>query len=478
MDLLKANGSTYSFPATTQETRLLRLAPRDEVYALLREAAASVEAELVLEDAGWINLSGQTGEVITSSERIANLKLSRLYAAKDPLGKQAIRLWTDYSFGTGMTWDTVDEPAKKILTAFWDTSGNQKLLSSIGQRVSSNKLLIDGEIFFAIFLGTQGQAKIRRIDPLEITEIVTDVDDVEETLYYRRQWTDVRGMPHDDYYRDATNAAGKPGISSDGATIISKEGPLVYHLTFNTEGQRGNPLLLPALPWMLYHTRQLSSYIAVDIAQSKFVLRQKVTGGQAAVNAIKAITENKEINAGSTIVENQGVDTTSFDVDKRAKNAYDGARLTKLQVCAAVGIPEQYFGDLATGNLATAKTVELPMMKMFQSYQQLWATADKDINTIVLTHGNVPPADQYVDINFPAIAPEDVLQAATAIVQILGVFPEFASSPDVQQQAMLTLGVNDPAEALEQIAKESKSNPEIALVKALKHFRESLKVKE
>jgi len=167
---------------------LRELAPRDELEILIREATASVEADLALEDAGWINLSGQTGDVITSQERITNLQLSRLYATKDPMGKQAIRLWTDYTFGSGMAWDTEDDKTKKALEGFWDSQANQAVLSARGQRKSSDKLLIDGEVFFAIFLGPEGKAKIRLIDPLEITEIITDPDDKEDVRFYRRQW--------------------------------------------------------------------------------------------------------------------------------------------------------------------------------------------------------------------------------------------------------------------------------------------------
>ena len=58
------------------ESRLRELAPRDELEILIREATASVEADLALEDEGWINLSGTTGDIITSAERIANVKLS------------------------------------------------------------------------------------------------------------------------------------------------------------------------------------------------------------------------------------------------------------------------------------------------------------------------------------------------------------------------------------------------------------------
>jgi len=120
----------------------------------------------------------------------------------------------------------------------------------------------------------------------------------------------------------------------------------------------------------------------------------------------------------------------------------------------------------------------LPMMKMFQSYQKVWEDAFKDMDEIILEYNAIPEDDWYVDRDFPLIAPEDIALAAQAIVGILTVMPEFAYSPDVKQIALMTLGVNDPAEALEQLSKEAKSNPDVALTKALKQFRESLKKKE
>lgn len=460
-----------------EETRLRELAPRDEIEVLIREATASVEADLALEDAGWISLSGQTGDVITEQERITNLKLSRLYAVKDPLGKQSIRLWTDYTFGAGMTWSVDEKEAKtqKVLESFWDARANQVVLSARGQRKSSDKLLIDGEVFFAIFLGSQGSATIRWIDPLEITEIITDPDDKENVKFYKRGWSDAQGKAHASIYRSWTNIKNEAAKDQYGVSAQKTDDALIYQLSYNTTTQRGNPLLLPALTWMKYYTKFLSSRIAVMLALAKFAWRTKVAGGQVAVDAIKAKTEGKEVNAGSQLLENMGSDTTPIKTDTGAGGAYQDGRMIKLQIAAAVGIPEQYYGDISIGNLATAKTVELPMMKMFTSYQKVWEDAYKDINEIILEHNKVPPDKWYVDMDFPPIAPEDVLQAATAIVQILNVFPEFASSPDVQQIAMMTLGVNDPSEALEQITQEAKKNPNVALLKVLKQLKESLK---
>jgi len=108
----------------------------------------------------------------------------------------------------------------------------------------------------------------------------------------------------------------------------------------------------------------------------------------------------------------------------------------------------------------------------------VWNDTYQDIDEVILEHNGVPPDKRYVDRDFPAIAPADVAQIAASLLSIITVMPAFADSPDVQQIAMLALGVNDPAEALEQLAKAAEVNPSVALTKALKAFRESIKKKE
>ena len=461
-----------------QDIRLRELAPRDELEQIIREAIQTVEDELRLEDEGWINLSGTTGDVITSQERITNLKLSRLYYAKDPLGKQSIRLWTDYTFGSGMTWQTEDETVKKALEGFWDSPDNQAVLSARGQRKSSDKLLVDGDIFFAIFLGAGGKAKIRWIDPLEVTEIITDPDDIENVRFYRREWIDAQSKVHEDIYRSTTNIKNEATPDQHGASVQKTDDALIYYLNYNTISQRGNPLLLPALDWIKQYRRFLASRVAVMLALARFAWKTKVKGGQTVVDAIKAKTHQQAVAAGSQLLENLGSDTVPIKTESGAASAYQDGRMIKLQIAAAVGIPEQYFGDISIGNLATAKTVELPMMKMFQSYQKVWADTYQDINEIVLAHNQIPPDNWYVDLDFPAIAPADVAQIAQSLMNIIQAMPEFAYSPDVQQIALMSLGIDDTAEVLDAMSKEAKADPVIALTKVLKQFRESLNKKE
>jgi hypothetical protein len=149
--------------------------------------------------------------------------------------------------------------------------------------------------------------------------------------------------------------------------------------------------------------------------------------------------------------------------------------MLKLQVSAGVGIPEQYFGDLSTGNLATAKTVELPMMKMFQSYQAIWAGAYKEIDNLILDKAKIPEDKRYIDMDFPAIAPEDQAQMALSIQAIIQSFPEFANVQDVQQAALMSLGINNVNEVLDNLDKTSSANESLKLRKALKQYTEALK---
>ena len=446
----------------------------EEFESILREAIASVEQSLQLEDSGWINLS-RGKEVISPQERIATIAKARLYAIKDPLAMRSVRLMTDYSFGTGLSWNCKDEEVKEALSSFWDSPQNYNVLSPIGQRKSSDKLLVDGELFFALFLGSNGAATIRRIDPLEITEIISNPDDLEDVRYYKREWSNAQGIPKVAYYKSCGNQKDLAAPDFAGKSITATEDALVYHVPINDlSGQRGNSYLLPALQWIELYRKFLASRVAIMLALARFAWKVKVQGGTQAVAAAKATYNEKEVPAASMAIENLGADLQPIRTDTGAANAYQDGRMLKLQVSAAVGWPEQYFGDISIGNLATAKTVELPVMKMCQSYQTLWHGVYDRIDNIVLGHADIAEDKRYVDRDFPDITPEDAASLALAIQQMVMTFPEFTSSRDVLQKALLTIGIQNTNEVLDQIGKESKGMPEVALAKALRDFREVL----
>jgi len=441
--------------------------------SLLREALAGVEAELALEDQGWIRAVSTDGvNVVTDAERITAVQKSRIYAMKDPLGRQSIRLWTDYTFGTGMTWSAKDDGATKALEVYWDDLANTALLSASGQRKSSDILLIDGEIFFVLFLGTQGQATLRRVNTLEITEFITDPDDVENVRFYKREWFTAQGQTKTAYYRSSNNQKNEAAPDASGNSIQSGEDGIMFHLAINTIGQRGLPLLLPALDWIKLYRQFLAARAAIMLALARFSWNVKVAGGATSVAAAKAVFQGQLPAAASVLTENMGSTTTPINTNSHATNAYEDARMLRLQVCAAVGLSEQYFGDISSGNLATAKTTELPLQKQFESHQAIWSDQYDEIDQLVLAKAGIPEDKRYVDRDFPAITPEDASQVAEAIAQILPVLPELAASREVMQVALLALGVDDTNEVIEQLMAEAKGDPAAAMIRALRLFRE------
>jgi hypothetical protein len=451
----------------------LKIPDLPELAEFITEASQQVEQELSLEDSGWINLSNAK-DTINATSRKSYVLQSRLYEAKDPLAKQAIRLWVDYTFGTGMEWSCESERVTAVLDSFYNSPLNSKVLSPRGQRRCTKKLLIDGELFYAIFLSRAGST-IRLIDPLEITEIITDTDDSDNEMYYKREWTDNQGKQHTNYYASYTNIKNAPAKTSTGDTISGGEkGVVVYRFPLDNTSQRGLPLLLPALDWIKQYRRFLASRVAIMLALTRFAWKNKVKGGSAAVASVKAVLDNQQVPAGSMIFENEANNMQPIKTDTGSANAYQDGRMLKLQVAAATGIPEQYFGDISIGNLATAKTVELPMMKMFQSFQSVCAGAYDDIDRIILDYYGVKY--EHIDRDFPAIAPEDTASMAIALGQILTVMPELGTLNDVKQVALLALGINDTGEVLEQLTpEESQRMVEVKVAEALRKLERVIK---
>jgi hypothetical protein len=471
---------------------------REEIEKILMEATSEVEKSLSIEDKGWLKLGTANQTDMLAATRSAYVLRSRTYYNMDPLAKQAIRLWTDYSFGSGISYQvpvakTKSEDGTEIeedrsatqeaLDKFWHNPANRSVLSAKGQRKSSDKALVDGEVFFALFLGADGEVLIRWIDPQEITEIITDPDDAEAPMYYRRDWSNTLNVSKTSYYRSTINIKDKATPCSTGQSITSTEGAIVYHVAINTIGQRGMPLLLPVIDWIDQYRRFLASRIAIVRALARFAWKNKVMGGAAAVAQVKAATEGKYPQAGSTWIENQGSNLEPIKTDTGASGAESDGRMIRNQICVGVGIFPHYMGDLETSNLATATAVELPMIKQFSAYQQIWSDVFQDIHSIVLEHNGVPEDKRFVDLDFPEIAPSDAVAALAAIQSLVAAFPQTADIQDVLKQALINIGLNNVQEIIDGLPEKEEATEqptaaqpetEANLIQALQKYTEAI----
>jgi hypothetical protein len=256
----------------------------------IQEAFTRADLELALDDQGWESFLGANQELTieqTAVQRRRAVTTSRRYWQRDPLAKQSVRLWTDYAFGNGMTYKA-DGDAQKKLDSFCKHRLNKHIMRASGQQRSSRKLLVDGEVFFAIFTGDGDQKFIRYIDPLQMTDLITDPDDDERVLAYRRKTSNDKLL----YYRDWRNdeeadtlAEAQKDPETKGA-IKLEEDVVVYHAPFDNIGKRGNGLLVPAIDWSREHRRFMESRVALTQALAKYAFKITAKGGPNAVSNI------------------------------------------------------------------------------------------------------------------------------------------------------------------------------------------------
>ncbi len=440
----------------------------------------TAEIDLAREDIGWQKLGGTANVEVSATDRIATVRRARAYYARDPLSKQAVRIWTNYALGNGISWKASEDTTNDALRGFWAAKANRPLFSSQGQRKSSDKLLVDGEIFFVLFPGVDSVA-VRRIDPLEITEIITDPDDIETKLFYKREYYDAQNRFHTNYYADWLNEKPSDEVPDAAGKMVSANADgLIYHLAVNTIGQRGNSLLMAAMDWSKAHRKFLEARASITQALSKFAWKAKVKGGSAAVTAMRnslrsslAAGSDTETNPaptpGSTILENEGFDLTPIKVETGAASAQTDANMLLQLFGAAVGIFPHYFGAGEAFRLATAAAMERPMRVQFESYQQLWGDTYSDFFDYFMEMRNVPADKRFVDIDFPPTVDKDVAAVNKVIVDMVTAMPEM-SVDEVKKLLLTNLGINNPDEVLQHI--KPMEAAAIQLTKALVKMRE------
>lgn len=447
----------------------------------LQESLTQADIELALDDRGWLGFNRSNPAELDPRTRRVVVERSRLYWARDPLAKQAVRLWTTYAFGNGLTYEAKDKEVQTKLDQFFKSRKNRMMLNSAGQQKNSNKLLIDGEVFFAMF-ATDPAYTLRTIDPLQIDKIISDPDDEETILCYRRTTPGNKTMYYVDWTVEEDEVAdvekaedpetkrkvGKLEKDGDGELIR------VYHQAFDPFGRRGNGLLSCCVDWSREHRRFMEARVGLTQALSKFAYKLTAKGGQGMINALQNKLQSSLVNtgisgsveknpppaAGATWLQNGALDMTPMPRASGAGDAKEDGNSLKLMVCAGTGIMLHYFGDPSTGNLATATAMELPMLKMFSAYQELNRGVYRDLCSIALEEGaDDEPAE--IDIELPPILDEDLEKLGTFLVDLAGVFPE-AKVPEVLRPALIAYGVENIDDVMDAIEEQKEENDEKA----------------
>jgi hypothetical protein len=456
-----------------------------QLYAM-QEGIDPGELALAMEDRGWnrTNLSNN-GEQPWITRRL-NIIKSRMYWLLDPMAAAAVRTWTNYTLGSGITMKASDAAVQKSIDAFFDNPKNRTMTSAEGQRKHNRRLLVDGEIFFAFF-DTPDGVMMRKVDCIEVTEFITDPEDAEVVWAYRRDRYTPTGQKESLFYRnwaypdqDLSEAytQSPDGNSFMQGKVVPEDAVLVLHLAFDSIHQRGNSLFCSTLGWMTHMRQFMEDRISITKGLAKYIQKLTFKGGksqaQKVVTAMSALAKpgaaalaagvpaapggipgGATRETGKTFLQNDQVELSNMPRLTGASDAKNDHKLIRLAICAGVGMTEPYFGDAESGNLASATAMELPMLKQFESHQQLWADCWSDIIAIVANFDN--PQAVQVDVDFPPIVTKSIADIVTSIVNACAEFPEL-KQPEVLQLVLNTLGLNNVEDIMKKVLVTAAAN--------------------
>ena len=425
---------------------------------LLQERIA--ELELALDDVGYERIGDSNFDkqfTKTSIDKIA--AMARVYWLKNPLVKRAVATQANYVFGQGVDVVAADEDVQTVVDAFMEDSKNRaELTGEQAMLTKETELQVTSNLFFTFFTDPlNGATRVRTIPLSEITRIIYNPDDSKEPWYYYRQWQQPKEPGSQKYemhqamYPDI-NYMPKGGLPKhfNGIEVMALNP--VYHVKTNclSDMEYGVSEIYAAIDWAKAYKDFLEDWYTIVKSLSKFAWKATSKSGATGMAQAKQVLEGA-INGGSNPMNSDlpgqaaqvWMSSDNFDLAPMPKSgatvAVDDGRRALLMVCAATGIYEHYFGDPSTGNLATAKAMEQPMLLMFQERQELWTDVFNTILGYVINQSAMKPGgklrgvmsfndygesyvdmgdiDRSVDVRFPPILQEDVNERIDAIVK-------------------------------------------------------------
>lgn len=404
----QTNGHTA--PDNTQIAESVEALQQDNI--VLTEQLRTLE--LALENLDWRQLTWQSQYEFSREGLRIITELARLFYLKNPMLKRGIEVQRLYVWGQGWSVKAKDEQIQEIIDSFIDDAKNQVELTGHQARMQKEtELRTDGNIFLVFFTNIQtGRVRVRSIPMEEIQDIHCNPDDAKEPWYYRRSWNIQTMLPgggvqtetRNAYYPDwKYNPTSRP--AEIGGYSVMWDTP-IYHIKTGgfSNWKFGVSEIYAACDWGRAYKEFLEDWASIVRAYRKFAFQLTTPGGKTGMAAAK--TKLSTTVGGTT---GQGLDTNppptagsifiggTHDMLQPIKtagatvSAEDGRRIL-LMVCAAVGLPETFFGDVSVGTLATANSLDRPTELAMRDRQTFWTDIFKSIFDYVLLWAVKAPA--------------------------------------------------------------------------------------
>lgn len=463
------------------------------------------DVELMLSNVEWKRETALSWLEFTRWGIQQIILIARLRCLKDPMLQRGMNVSAQYVFGRVEI--TSDDKATAAVLDDW-RKRNNAVLGHSGLADQHRAKFHDGNIFWVNFTDSTntGEVNIRTIDAVEMMDIITDPDDSSVAWYYKRDWVQqeiaadgTRQNVHKTAWYPALNyePTGAARLSQIAGVEVLWDSP-VYHRKCGAPGKWhfGLPLVYAALDWAQAVRRFLQDCMTIRNSLAQFSMILQTKGGQQALQGIKTQLsttvgpnaslweQNPTTTAGGIFASGPGTTLQAFS-SKGAGGDPADVRMYKLMVCMVFGIPESFFADMNTSNLATATSLDRPTELNFKEQQEVWIEDLQAMATYQLRKSKEAPSGKFreafrisigedkiagarvpdVLVVFPAIIESDVPARVGAIVNAmtLGSMGQTGSGIDEKDGNTLLyseLGIENQQEKLEEMYPEKEYDPD------------------
>lgn len=356
----------------------------------------------------WQSLDylGGNEQDMQAVQRRKLVQQARVAWQQDPQLGAAVDLMNDFALGRGVPAPKARDPkVQEVIEEAWNDPDNQLILTSYpAQMALGTDLSLQSNLFVLLFTGQDGRVKLGMLDHDSVENVVRDPENRRKVLYYvsRRKhikWDYENDIPAYDkdldrlrgerilYYQHWSNDPTR-GQRPPAAKVGKGR---VYHVAVNRTGEMafGHPTMHRVLRWANAFNSLMEARVDAAKAAAAFVMKRKVKGtpNQVRKLATQVLSKRGELGrsvdtagedyligprSASIITENEQVEHESFKLDSGSAGANIDGQMIRSQISAATHFPQHYLGDIGSANLATATSMELPVLKAVESRQEVF----------------------------------------------------------------------------------------------------------
>jgi len=356
----------------------------------------------------WQSLDylGGNEQDLQAVQRRRLVQQARVAWQQDPQLGAAVDLMNDFALGRGVPSPQARDPkVQEVIDEAWNDPDNQLILTSYpAQMALGTDLSLQSNLFVLIFTGQDGRVKLGMLDHDSVENVVRDPDNRRKIIFYVSRRKQIKWDYKNDvaaYDSDLDKQRGERILyyqhwanepTGNDVPPPNKMGKgRVYHVAINRTGEMafGHPTVHRVLRWTNAFNSLMEARVDAAKAAAAFVMKRKVKGtpNQVRKLATQILSKRGELGrsvdasgedyligprSGSIITENEQVEHESFKLDSGSAGANVDGQMIRSQISAATHFPQHYLGDIGSANLATATSMELPVLKAVESRQEVF----------------------------------------------------------------------------------------------------------